>query len=137
VGPDRCRSVEEFVGRGSRKTEIATPCGAVRPVEMKAGSGLRKVACVISPSAALGLGCLLMSHCEFHYSYLLPQKPGILPFDETITKSCRRCGATFTTKSRIRKRCDACQEVVAYEKQQKANARLKARRAAKRALLRG
>jgi len=58
-------------------------------------------------------------------------------FDETITKSCRRCGATFTTKSRIRKRCDACQEVVAYEKQQKANARLKARRAAKRALLRG
>jgi len=78
-----------------------------------------------------------MSHCEFHYSYLLPQKPGILPFDETITKSCRRCGATFTTKSRIRKRCDACQEVVAYEKQQKANARLKARRAAKRAMLRG
>ena len=84
-----------------------------------------------------GIRCLLMSHCEFHYSYLLPQKPGILPFDETITKACRRCGATFTTKSRIRKRCDACQEVVAYEKQQKANARLKARRAAKRALLRG
>lgn len=82
-------------------------------------------------------GCLRMSHCEFHYSYLLPQKPGILPFDETITKSCRRCGAIFTTKSRIRKRCDACQEVVAYEKQQKANARLKARRAAKRAMLRG
>jgi hypothetical protein len=104
---------------------------------MQQALGLCKVGCVISPSAALGLGCLLMSHCEFHYSYLLPQKPGILPFDETITKSCRRCGATFTTKSRIRKRCDACQEVVAYEKQQKANARLKARRAAKRALLRG
>lgn len=73
-----------------------------------------------------------MNQCDFHYSHLLPHKPGILPLDETIVKQCRRCGATFTTKSRIRKRCDACQEVVSLEKQKKANARLKARRAAKR-----
>lgn len=71
-----------------------------------------------------------MSQCDFHYSHLLPHKPGILPLDETLTKQCRRCGATFVTKSRIRKRCDACQAVVTIEKQKKANARLKARRAA-------
>jgi hypothetical protein len=74
-----------------------------------------------------------MSQCDFHYSHLLPHKPGILPFDENITKQCRRCGATFTTKSRIRKRCDGCQAVVAVDKQKKANERLKARRAATRA----
>jgi len=78
-----------------------------------------------------------MSQCDFHYSHLLPHKPGILPLDETIVKQCRRCGATFTTKSRIRKRCDACQEIVSVEKQKKANARLKARRAARRQALLG
>jgi hypothetical protein len=73
-----------------------------------------------------------MSQCDFHYSHLLPHKPGILPLDETLTRQCRRCGAVFITKSRTRKRCDSCQELVATEKQKKANERLKARRAAKR-----
>jgi hypothetical protein len=52
-----------------------------------------------------------------------------------MTKQCRRCGAEFVTRSRIRKRCDACQTVVSAEKQKKANERLKARRAARRMLL--
>lgn len=73
-----------------------------------------------------------MNHCDFHYSHLLPKKPGILPLEETMTKKCRRCGAEFITRSRIRKRCDACQVVVSAEKQKKANERLKARRAARR-----
>ena len=73
-----------------------------------------------------------MNHCDFHYSHLLPKKPGILPLEETMTKQCRRCGAEFITRSRIRKRCDACQTVVSAEKQKKANERLKARRAARR-----
>ncbi|HWB98291.1 MAG TPA: hypothetical protein VG672_16375 [Bryobacteraceae bacterium] len=73
-----------------------------------------------------------MSQCDFHYSHLLPHKPGILPLDETLSRQCRRCGAVFTTKSRTRKRCDVCQALVATEKQKKANERLKARRAAKR-----
>lgn len=76
-----------------------------------------------------------MSHCYFHYSHLLPRKPGILPLDSEVTKQCRRCGVIFTTKSRIRKRCDTCQEIADREHQIKANARLKARRAAKRAVL--
>ena len=76
-----------------------------------------------------------MNQCDFHYSHLLPHKPGILPLDETLSKQCRRCGATFTTKSRTRKRCDPCQAIVATEKQKKANERLKARRAARRAWL--
>jgi ABC-type nitrate/sulfonate/bicarbonate transport system substrate-binding protein len=70
-----------------------------------------------------------MNHCDFHYSHLLPKKPGILPLEETMTKKCRRCGAEFVTRSRIRKRCDTCQTVVSAEKQKKANERLKARRA--------
>jgi hypothetical protein len=70
-----------------------------------------------------------MSHCDFHYSHLLPKKPGILPLEETMTKQCRRCGAQFVTKSRIRKRCDTCQTLVSAEKQKKANERLKLRRA--------
>ena len=76
-----------------------------------------------------------MNHCDFHYSHLLPKKPGILPLEETMTKQCRRCGAPFITRSRIRKRCDACQTVVSAEKQKKANERLKARRAARRMCL--
>jgi hypothetical protein len=52
-----------------------------------------------------------------------------------MTKQCRRCGAPFITRSRIRKRCDACQTVVSAEKQKKANERLKARRAARRMCL--
>ena len=76
-----------------------------------------------------------MNHCDFHYSHLLPKKPGILPLEETMTKQCRRCGAEFITRSRIRKRCDACQTIVSAEKQKKANERLKARRAARRLCL--
>ena len=76
-----------------------------------------------------------MTHCDFHYSHLLPKKPGILPLEEKLTKQCRRCGAEFVTRSRIRKRCDDCQAVVSAEKQKKANERLKARRAARRMLL--
>ena len=76
-----------------------------------------------------------MNHCDFHYSHLLPKKPGILPLEETMTKKCRRCTAEFVTRSRIRKRCDACQSVVSAEKQKKANERLKARRAARRMCL--
>jgi hypothetical protein len=52
-----------------------------------------------------------------------------------MSKKCRRCGAEFITRSRIRKRCDACQTVVSAEKQKKANERLKARRAARRMCL--
>jgi hypothetical protein len=73
-----------------------------------------------------------VNHCDFHYSHLLPKKPGILPLEEVMTKQCRRCGVEFVTRSRIRKRCDACQLVVSAEKQKKANERLKARRAARR-----
>src|SRR5215510_7198575 len=78
-----------------------------------------------------------MNHCDFHYSHLLPKKPGILPLEETMKKQCRRCGAEFITRSRIRKRCDACQSVVSAEKQKKANERLKARRAARRSVAAG
>jgi hypothetical protein len=78
-----------------------------------------------------------MKQRDFTYSHLLPEKRSILLYDETLTKSCRRCGAIYATKSRMRKRCDACRVIVACEMQQRANARLKARRAANRALPRG
>jgi len=25
-----------------------------------------------------------VNHCDFHYSHLLPKKPGILPLEETM-----------------------------------------------------
>ncbi len=60
----------------------------------------------------------------------------IQPFEEPpITKQCRRCNAEFITRSRIRKRCDTCQTVVAAEKQQKANDKQKKKRLARRAAL--
>ena len=76
-----------------------------------------------------------MNGCDFTYSHLLPRKQPILLYEETLTKACRRCGAIYKTKSRARKRCDACQVIAACEGQQRANARLKARRAANRAWL--
>jgi len=78
-----------------------------------------------------------MRPCDFTYSYLLPKKQPIFLCEETLTRSCRRCGAIYTSKSRARKRCDACRVIAACEQQQKANARLKARRAAKQAWPRG
>ena len=74
---------------------------------------------------------------DFTYSHLLPKKQPILLYEEALTKSCQRCGAIYTTRSRIRKRCDACRVIVAREMQHRANARMKARRAAKRSLPRG
>jgi hypothetical protein len=76
-----------------------------------------------------------MNQCDFNYSHLLPMKRGILPLDETMTKQCRRCGADFVTRSRIRKRCEACRKVVYGENQKKANERLKALRADRRLCL--
>jgi hypothetical protein len=59
-------------------------------------------------------------------------KPAVYPRPAILTKECRRCGATFVTSARIRKRCDTCQAVVSTEKKKKANERLKVRRAALR-----
>jgi hypothetical protein len=74
---------------------------------------------------------------DFTYSHLLPKKKPILLCEVMLTKSCRRCGAIYTTKSRIKKRCDACQVIAAYERKQKANDHVKAQRAARRTLPRG
>lgn len=76
-----------------------------------------------------------MDHWDLRYSYLLPMKPGILWFEETMTKQCRRCGTEFVTRSRIRKRCEACQTVVSGERQKRANERLRALRTARRRCL--
>jgi hypothetical protein len=78
-----------------------------------------------------------MKQRDFTYSDLRPKKQPIFLCEDTRTKYCRRCGATYTTKSRVQKRCDACRAAAAYEKQQRVGARLKARQAAKRALPRG
>jgi len=76
-----------------------------------------------------------MNHCDFPLFTFIAQETGHSPLEETMTKQCRRCGAPFVTRSRIRKRCDACQTIVSAEKQKKANERLKARRAARRMCL--
>lgn len=69
---------------------------------------------------------------DFHYSHLLPRKPGVLPLDLPSTKQCRRCGAEFVTRSRAQKRCDACRPVAMARSQAKSYAKQKARRKASR-----
>jgi hypothetical protein len=97
------------------------------------GSGTIEVAELMRPPICLGQeGLFTMKQWDFTYSHLLPKKQPILLYEETLTKSCRRCGAIYTTKARMRKRCDACRVIAACERQQRANARLKAWRAAER-----
>lgn len=72
-----------------------------------------------------------MNTVDFHYSHLREHTPPVVPVYTPRTVSCPRCGAEFV---KTRKRCEACQEIVTAEQQQKANDKLKARRAARRAL---
>lgn len=60
----------------------------------------------------------------FIYRQQLPEY-----WTETFTKQCRRCGTTFATQSRVKKRCDPCQESVAASRQKVYEARIKARKA--------
>lgn len=60
-----------------------------------------------------------MSHwAPFRY------RPAVCNTDPLLTRRCRKCGAEFETRSRIKRRCDACQEA--------REALLQAREAAKR-----
>lgn len=65
---------------------------------------------------------------EFSYSHLLAPSRPIGPGNELLTKACRRCGATFTTASRVKKRCDECQAVVDRGRVVKSNERRNKRR---------
>jgi predicted nucleic acid-binding Zn-ribbon protein len=46
---------------------------------------------------------------EFHYIHAFHHHD---PDEPLMKKLCRRCGAEFSTKSRIKKRCDGCQASV-------------------------
>lgn len=75
-----------------------------------------------------------MSEVDFHYAHLIERKPPVVPVYTARIEKCLRCGAEFEKKSAARKRCDACREIVTLQQQAKANQKLKARRAARRAL---
>lgn len=66
---------------------------------------------------------------QFHYSHLLPRKPGVIPLDGEQSRHCTRCGVEFVTRARAKKRCDPCAAIVKQKSQKRANERLKARRA--------
>ncbi len=38
--------------------------------------------------------------------------PVAAPPDDVRTRVCRKCGAEFQSRSRVKKRCDACQDEV-------------------------
>lgn len=50
----------------------------------------------------------------FSYSHMLPKKPPAdVAFGDAarlLTKTCKRCGVEFETRSRPKKRCDTCQD---------------------------
>ena len=61
------------------------------------------------------------------------RKPGISPNLEKITKDCRVCGASFVTESRVKFRCDLCQQKANQRAQEKSNEKVKLKRKMKRA----
>jgi hypothetical protein len=71
---------------------------------------------------------------EFHYSHLLPRKPPVTPKSEPTFKQCTRCNAGFVTSSRVKKRCDICQEIVDRASVTKSNLRAKQERALRKEL---
>ena len=73
-----------------------------------------------------------MAKYEFHYSNILPTKPGIRPEVVVETVNCRRCGVEFTREAKTRIRCNPCQAEVNAEQQKRYNERLRARRKARR-----
>ena len=71
---------------------------------------------------------------EISYAHLLPGKPPVqIPPDQEMVKNCRRCGAVFVTRSRVKKRCDVCQAAANLKNQSRANEKAKAARAKRRA----
>jgi hypothetical protein len=69
------------------------------------------------------------SYCDIS----LPTRPPVQVVDEETVKSCRRCGAQFVTRTRARKRCAPCQQIVGKARQAKTNERAKAKRKAAKA----
>ena len=65
---------------------------------------------------------------KVHYAY----SPPMDNLDREQPKVCRRCGADFVTRSRVKKRCDVCQEAVTAAKQPVYAERGKARKAGRR-----
>ena len=63
---------------------------------------------------------------DFRYS--LPPKPAIDFWEDERTKACLRCGVSFTTTSRIQKRCKACAKIVAHQQRVDAARRAKQRK---------
>ncbi len=70
---------------------------------------------------------------DFHYSRLLPHKPGVSLYDSPLRKTCVECGQEFVTRCRVKDRCETCQKRRRLVQQERANARQKARRKAKKA----
>lgn len=56
-----------------------------------------------------------------------------LPPAPEISKACVRCGASFVTRARNKKRCDPCQEIAKQIGIRKNNAKHEAKRKAARA----
>jgi len=77
-----------------------------------------------------------MNHCDFHYSHLLPKKPGILPLEETMDETVPPVWRQpFVTRSRIRSVAMHVRPSSRRRSRKRANERLKARRAARRMCL--
>ena len=60
---------------------------------------------------------------------------GVVLYEAPVTKPCPRCGVSFTTTSRIQKRCNICRKIVEIEQWQRALLRRAERRQAARSAL--
>jgi uncharacterized OB-fold protein len=68
---------------------------------------------------------------ELFVNHYLPhdRKPPVAPNEHDILhKLCLRCGTAFVTQSRIKKRCDACQDRVSQVRKVRANLKLQGKR---------
>jgi hypothetical protein len=69
---------------------------------------------------------------NFHYSWLLPQKPGVILHWEPRENECSRCGQRYSQTAANAKRCPKCAAAAEARTRERANAKLAAKRAAER-----
>jgi hypothetical protein len=71
---------------------------------------------------------------DFHYSNLLPKRPGVTPRGTMKARSCKRCAGEFRSDNPAQKYCGPCQPIAKAAMLARALVRQKRRRATKRLL---
>ena len=74
-----------------------------------------------------------MAHAQTNETWVNPHvtRPVVM-FEEVLERDCIGCGTHFQTRSRMKRRCDACQQGVNTRRQLRQNEALKHKRRLRR-----